>query len=48
MTNQQIENEIAEILIKPSNEIKTGRFEENAEAASCNGNCGTGTCKGLV
>jgi hypothetical protein len=48
MNNQQIENEIADILMTPANELKTDRFAENTEAADCSGSCKSGACKGMV
>lgn len=44
-----MENLLADILIKPSQEIKTNRFEtEQQEAAMCSGKCSTGTCRSIA
>lgn len=40
-----MENQLAEILIKPSNEVKTDRFSEEDTSAMCSGKCSTGTCR---
>lgn len=47
--NENSKDEIlAEILLKPSDELKTDRFKSEAEAAGCNGMCHSGACRGVV
>lgn len=48
MTNNQTNNAalLNEIFIKPSQEIKADRFNEQSanDDLKCNGRCGSGTC----